>query len=193
MKLLDTTINTANKLTIFRLILIPFFVYFLLNNVYTFALVIFVIAAFTDHLDGKIARKQGKVTDFGKFADPLADKALVMTAFICFVEIKEISVVAVILTIVREFIVMSIRLMSAKKGDVISANIWGKAKTISQFSTIFLVILILATKNFYGTNHYPYEWLSIIVKEIFLWSSVALSCISGAIYVYKNRSYISKN
>ncbi len=115
--------NTANKITIFRIVLVPFFMYFLLNEMYILAFVTFFIASITDHLDGEIARKQEKVTDFGKFADPLADKALVMTAFVCFVQLHQVSAVAIILMFIREFVVMSVRLMAAKKGDVIAANI----------------------------------------------------------------------
>ncbi len=182
-------INTANKITLLRLALVPVFVCLLFNEMYTWALIMFFIASITDHLDGEIARRQGQVTDFGKFADPLADKALVMTAFICFVELHQISSVAVILMLIREFVVTSIRLMAAKKGDVIAANAWGKAKTVSQFLTVFTGLIELAIKKFYG-GHFPYEYLSVIIKETFLWTSVILSCVSGAIYVYKNRALI---
>lgn len=182
--------NTANKITIFRIVLVPFFMYFLLNEMYILAFVTFFIASITDHLDGEIARKQEKVTDFGKFADPLADKALVMTAFVCFVQLHQVSAVAIILMFIREFVVMSVRLMAAKKGDVIAANIWGKAKTISQFLTVFMGIALLTAKKFYG-EYYPYEHLAVIVKEVFLWGSVVLSWVSGTIYIYENREFVN--
>ena len=184
--------NTANKITIFRLMLIPVFLCLLLNEMYEFSLFVFLIASITDHLDGKVARKQGTVTDFGKFLDPLADKALVMSAFICFVELKKVSSVAVILMLIREFMVMSIRLIAAKDGEVISANIWGKAKTVSQLFSIFLVIIVLILS---GGRHAVDLWqlkALNIVKEILIWGSVVLSWLSGVIYIYKNRKAIKE-
>ena len=124
--------NLPNKLTLSRIILVPFFVASLLIN-FPFhtavALVIFVVATFTDMFDGKIARSRGLVTDFGKFADPLADKILVLSALLCFVQTGWCDCIAVIIVLFREFSVTSIRLVAASKGKVVAANIFGKIKT----------------------------------------------------------------
>ena len=123
--------NLPNKLTLSRIILVPFFVASLLIN-FPFhtavALVIFVVATFTDMFDGKIARSRGLVTDFGKFADPLADKILVLSALLCFVQTGWCDCIAVIIVLFREFSVTSIRLVAASKGKVVAANIFGKIK-----------------------------------------------------------------
>ena len=103
---------------------------------YLIAGLIFGIASFTDMLDGKIARKHNLITDFGKFADPLADKILVVSAFCCFIDLKLMSCIPVILILFREFAVTSIRLLAVGNGKVIAANMWGKAKTVSQLPTL---------------------------------------------------------
>ena len=131
--------NLPNKLTVGRIILVPFFVAAMLIDFplhHLVALIIFVIASLTDMLDGKIARKNNLVTDFGKFADPLADKILVLAALLCFVQNGYCDCVAVIIVLFREFSVTSIRLISASKGKVVAANIFGKIKTVSQMIAI---------------------------------------------------------
>ncbi len=127
--------NLPNKLTILRVILIPFFVVFLLGaetfgpwSVYV-ALAIFVIASLTDMLDGKIARKYNLVTNFGKFMDPLADKLLVVSALVCYVDMGRIPSWIVLIIIAREFIISGFRLVAAESGIVIAASYWGKIKT----------------------------------------------------------------
>lgn len=186
--------NTPNKITILRILLVPFITILLLctqiNNRFVYAFITFLIAAYTDHLDGKIARKRNSITDFGKFADPLADKALVMSSFICFVSMGEMSAIAVIVILIREFSVMSIRLVSAKGGKVISASFWGKAKTISQMITILFIILLLAVRQGCGEIIYPYNIYSNFIKEVFIWSSVILSWVSGIIYIRDNYHFI---
>lgn len=126
--------NTPNKLTILRILLVPFFVAALLLAViphhFLIAGLIFGVASLTDLLDGKLARKRGQITDFGKFADPLADKILVISALICFVQLGIIGAVPVIVLLFREFAVTSIRLVAASNGKVVAANLWGKAKTV---------------------------------------------------------------
>ena len=132
--------NLPNKLTIFRVILIPFFVFFLLSNAAGdmskwIALAIFIIASLTDMLDGKIARKYNLITDFGKFMDPLADKMLVCSAMIALVGLQKIPSWIVIIIISREFIISGFRLIAADKGVVIAASYWGKFKTVFQMAS----------------------------------------------------------
>lgn len=137
--------NLPNKLTVVRVIMVPFFVFFLLMptipNHFLWALIIFGAASYTDHLDGKLARKNNQITNFGKFLDPLADKILVVSALVGFVSLGLASTWCVILIIAREFIVTSIRLVAIDNGVVIAANKWGKTKTISQ---IIAIVAILA-------------------------------------------------
>ena len=124
--------NLPNKLTIFRVILIPFFVVLLLFDITAYdkwiALAIFIIASLTDFLDGHIARKYNLVTNFGKFMDPLADKLLVCSAMICLVELARIPAWVVIIIIAREFIISGFRLVASDNGVVIAASYWGKFK-----------------------------------------------------------------
>ena len=124
--------NLPNKLTIFRMVLVPFFVAAVLweslPHHYLIAFLIFAAASYTDHLDGKIARRDNLITNFGKFMDPLADKILVISALVCFVSLDLTNVWFVVIIIAREFMVTSIRLLAAERGLVIAANIWGKAE-----------------------------------------------------------------
>ena len=129
--------NLPNKLTILRVILIPFFVVFMLFDITGaadkwIALVIFCVASLTDMLDGKIARKYNLVTNFGKFMDPLADKLLVCTALICLTSMDRLNVIVVLVIIAREFIISGFRLVASDNGIVIAASYWGKFKTVSQ-------------------------------------------------------------
>ena len=139
--------NLPNKLTILRIIMIPFFVLFMLldggaNQTYRYiAAVIFIVASFTDLLDGKIARKYNLVTNFGKFMDPLADKLLVCSGLICFVGLGALPAWFVIIIISREFIISGFRLVASDNGVVIAASYWGKFKTVSQM--IMSVLLIV--------------------------------------------------
>ena len=138
--------NLPNKLTILRVIMIPFFVAALLydgganQNMRYVAAALFIIASLTDMLDGKIARKYNLVTNFGKFMDPLADKLLVCSALICFVELDKLPAWMVIIIIAREFIISGFRLVASDNGIVIAASWWGKSKTISQMIMIILLI-----------------------------------------------------
>ncbi|MEW6619716.1 MAG: CDP-diacylglycerol--glycerol-3-phosphate 3-phosphatidyltransferase [bacterium] len=145
--------NLANKLTLLRIILVPFFVIFLAyDNVYSYylSLLVFLICAITDIYDGKIARKYGLETTFGKFADPLADKILVSAAFIYFVEMPALHIPAwmVILIITREFVVTGLRMIAMSKGVVIAASLKGKLKTTFQITTIIIILLILVIKTY---------------------------------------------
>lgn len=179
--------NLPNKLTILRVCLVPFFVFFLLASFvphgYLLALVLFCAASYTDHLDGKIARRDNLVTNFGKLMDPLADKIMVMAALICFVELDFVSGVCVILIMVREFAVTSIRMLAVEQGTVIAANNWGKAKTVSQIVAIILTILLQYLASLFPTI-LP---LALLLSQIALWFSCAMALISGWIYLWDNR------
>ena len=169
--------NLPNKLTIFRVILIPFFVLFLLLDITAYdkwiALAIFIIASFTDFLDGHIARKYHLVTNFGKFMDPLADKLLVCSALICLIELDRIPSWIVIIIIAREFIISGFRLVASDNGVVIAASYWGKFKTTFQIVMICLMIADLAPLY--------------LVTQIVMWIALALTVISLADYLIKNK------
>lgn len=189
--------NLPNKLTVTRIILMPFFaaallIPFPLHNL--IALIIFAAASITDMLDGKIARKNNLVTDFGKFADPLADKILVLAAMLCFVQNGLCDCVAVILVLMREFSVTSVRLIAASKGKVIAANIWGKVKTVTQMIAVIGIIAlqIIADLQGFGLN-LPgnYQAVVFIINEILIWISTFFAVLSGVIYLRQNRGFIS--
>lgn len=192
--------NLPNKLTVGRIILVPFFVVALLANFplnNAVALIIFIAASLTDMFDGKIARKNGLVTDFGKFADPLADKILVLAALLCFVQLGICDCVAVIIVLFREFSVTSIRLIAASKGKVVAANMWGKAKTVSQMIAIIAVIamqivLELPEVGLNFINTATLEPIFFVVGEILIWISVVFTIISGVVYIIQNRQFISQ-
>ncbi len=175
--------NLPNKLTIFRVILIPFFVVLLLFDLTAYdkwiALGIFIVASLTDFLDGYIARKYNLVTNFGKFMDPLADKLLVCSAMICLVELARIPAWVVIVIIAREFIISGFRLVASDNGVVIAASYWGKFKTTFQILMICLMIADL-------------EPLAI-VTQIVMWVALALTVISLVDYLVKNKSVMQDN
>ncbi len=184
--------NLPNKLTILRVAMIPFFLVFLLlesiphNNLW--ALIVFILASLTDMLDGKIARKRGLVTDFGKFMDPLADKLLVNAALICFIEKGMASAVLVFIIIAREFLVTSLRLIAAGKGTVIAADIWGKVKTVSQIIAVCLMLLLqeLLAGGLLPAG-FPVGW----VNTAAMWIVVVFTVLSGINYLWKNRACIT--
>ena len=176
--------NLPNKLTVARVILIPFFVFFLLNdsmNPYFkwVALALFIIASLTDLLDGKIARKYNLVTDFGKFMDPLADKLLVCSAIIGLIELGRIEAWIVIVIIAREFIISGFRLIAADNGRVIAASYWGKFKTTFQ---MFMVILMIANL---GMTPFP------LITQIIKWIALVLTIVSLVDYLIKNKDVMS--
>ncbi|MDY5023107.1 MAG: CDP-diacylglycerol--glycerol-3-phosphate 3-phosphatidyltransferase [Blautia sp.] len=179
--------NTPNKLTVGRMILVPFLVIFMLTgwggeyNRYI-SFVIFAVASITDWFDGYLARKNNLVTNFGKFMDPLADKLLVCSAMICMIELGRLPAWIVIVIIAREFIISGFRLIAAENGVVIAANYWGKFKTVSQM--IMIILLILNVGEIYGGF-----W--DILTQIFIWLSVALTIISLVTYIMQNRGVLS--
>ena len=176
--------NTPNKLTVARMIMVPILVVFLLTgwgreaNRYI-SLYLFVAASITDWFDGYLARKNHLVTNFGKFMDPLADKLLVCSAMICMIELGRLPAWFVIIIIGREFIISGFRLIAAENGIVIAANYWGKFKTVSQMIMIILLILHFDLSVF------------VILEQIFIWLSLALTVISLMTYIWQNRSVLS--
>ena len=175
--------NTPNKLTIARMIIVPFLVIFLLTgwggeaNRYI-SLTLFVVASVTDWFDGYLARKNNLVTNFGKFMDPLADKLLVCSAMTCMIDLKRLPAWFVIIIIAREFIISGFRLIAAENGIVIAANYWGKFKTASQMIMIILLIL-------------HFDGIFVILEQIFIWLSLALTIISLITYIWQNRTVLS--
>lgn len=172
--------NLPNKITMFRVILIPFFVFFMLSEGIPYnnyiAAAIFIVASLTDMLDGKIARKYNLVSNFGKFMDPLADKLLVCSALICFVAIPSSPMPAwvVIVIMSREFIISGFRLVASDAGVVIAASYWGKIKTVVQ-----MLMSILLIFNFEGH-------VINIVENIFIYAAVILTVVSLIDYMVKN-------
>lgn len=190
--------NLPNKLTVLRVILIPFFLFFLYADFipynYTLALVIFAAASLTDALDGKIARKRNLVTDFGKFLDPLADKALVVSALAVFVDFKIISAIPLIIIVIREFMVSGLRLVTAGNGVVVAAGFWGKLKTAFTMAAIVLIMLILTFSgdfSWFGIeNTHNIEKICDISVQILIWISALLTVISGCVYLKGYWKYI---
>ena len=170
--------NLPNKLTVLRVILIPFFVVCLLNGFVWPATILFILASLTDMLDGKIARKYHLVTNFGKFMDPLADKLLVAAALICFVELGRMPAWIVLIIISREFFISGFRLVAAEGGVVIAAGYWGKLKT-----AVTMVTIIFMLPDFGGTAVH-------IIEQILIYLSLALTIISMIDYVVKNKSVL---
>ena len=174
--------NLPNKLTIFRVILIPFFLVFLLvpgipaGN--WIALGIFIAASLTDLLDGKIARKYNLVTNFGKFMDPLADKLLVCSALICLTGLGRIPSYMVVIIIAREFTISGFRLIAADNGVVIAASYWGKFKTTFQMLMVIFMIANIQLKNMY------------VLTQILMWVALVLTVVSLVDYLMKNKNVI---
>ena len=177
--------NLPNKLTIFRVILIPFFVFFMLapyfpDNGKYIAVAIFIIASLTDMLDGKIARKYNLVTNFGKFMDPLADKLLVCSAMICLVATGQLASWIVIIIISREFIISGFRLIAADNGIVIAASYWGKFKSV--FQMIMIIVLILDIQNA------GFQVLGVILTYV----ALILTVVSLIDYIVKNKQVLKE-
>lgn len=181
--------NLPNKLTIFRVILIPFFLVALMVPGIPagkwIAVAIFIIASLTDFFDGRIARKQNLVTDFGKFMDPLADKLLVCSAMIALIELQRLPAWVVIVIIAREFVISGFRLIASDNGVVIAASYWGKFKTTFQMLMVILLIVNLS-------ENFPAATMGItIAEQILIYVSLLLTIISLIDYLVKNRSVLA--
>lgn len=175
--------NLPNKLTLARVIMIPFFVLFMLVDIFGqadkyIAVAIFAVASITDMLDGKIARKYNLITNFGKFMDPMADKLLVCSALICLIGDK-LQAWIVIVIIGRELIISGFRTVAADNGVVIAASWWGKYKTTSQMIMIILLIL-----------DWGFKWFEVL-EYLFIYLSLVLTLVSLIDYLVKNMSIIS--
>ena len=177
--------NLPNKLTLSRVIMVPFYVAFILlvpRFLYFkwIALAIFIVASLTDLLDGKIARKYNLITNFGKFMDPLADKLLVCSAMICLVDLKLIPVWVVLIIIAREFIISGFRLVASDNGIVIAASYWGKFKTTFQ---MLMVIVIIFNINL------QLGWLNIL-GTLLIYVALVLTVVSLIDYIAKNKDVL---
>ena len=189
--------NLPNKLTTMRIMLVPLMVAallipFPLHNLV--ALALFGAASLTDLFDGKIARKRGLITDFGKFAYPLADKILVISTLLCFVQLGLCDCVAVIIILFREFTVTSIRLIAAAKGKVIAANILGKVKTVTQIVALICVMVMQIVLDLGGLGVPLPDGLSTVfywIGEALIWISTFFALLSGVIYIKQNKQFIA--
>lgn len=170
--------NLPNKLTVLRVALVPFFVGLYLNGFVYAAFTLFIVAAFTDYLDGHIARKHNLITNFGKIMDPLADKILVYAAFCCMVEKGIVPGWMLSVILAREFAVAGMRTVAASEGIVIAAGMSGKIKTVLQMIAIPLLIL---------NQPREIEWTA----QVFLWASLIMTIYSGVEYIYKNKKIFS--
>lgn len=175
--------NLPNKLTIMRVILIPFFVFFLLSPYFPaygnyIAVAIFIVASLTDMLDGKIARKYNLVTNFCKFMDPLADKLLVCSAMICLIELDRLAAWIVIVIIAREFIISGFRLVASDNGVVIAASYWGKFKTTFQMLMVIVLILDIQMPFFQ------------ILGTVLTYVALILTVVSLIDYIVKNKDVL---
>ncbi len=172
--------NTPNKLTLLRVIMIPvFMIVYMYWNVYPIiSAAIFALAFVTDMLDGYLARKNNQVSNFGKIMDPLADKVLVAAAMVLLTATGVINAWVTVLVLAREFAVSGIRIAAAAEGNVVAASIWGKVKTIWQFIAITLALIINQGNWF---------------VDILMWINLALTVLSGVDYIVKNKKYISMN
>ena len=194
--------NVPNRLTLFRMILVPFIVLFMLPipgvpvwNAFIatkaakiIALVLFCLASLSDFLDGQIARRKKLITNMGKFLDPIADKLLVITVLVAFVELNRISTYVVLIVLAREFAVTGLRLLAVEQNVVIAASYWGKAKTLSQM--IAIIWLLLEPVIFVDFANYA---VFQFIGTVLIIMSTALALISGIDYLVKNRKFLTEH
>ena len=175
--------NLPNKLTVARMIAVPFFIAAYLMGFFPAAVVIFVLASITDALDGNIARKQGLVTNFGKIMDPLADKILVYSALCLFIESGIIKAWMLIVILAREFIVAGMRTVAASEGTVLAAGMSGKIKTALQMVAVIVYLFALCLTDLKPTV--------MMIGNVLFYASLVMTIYSGTEYVLKNRSVFS--
>ena len=212
--------NLPNKLTLLRIALVPFVIAAILIQFpfhFTVAGLLFGAAAITDAFDGKIARRDNLITDFGKFADPLADKILVISVLVCFVKLGLCGAIPLIIIIFREFAITSVRLVASAKGKVIAANMWGKVKTVSQIVAIVAIfvmqtamdivsMIVIGTtqtiddynifKVAINSNSLYHDMYSVfcvfnVIGQALLWIVAIITVISGVKYLVDNKEVIS--
>ena len=193
-------LNLPNKLSILRIVLVPFFVAFLVYDFVPYhtlwALLLFLVASYTDHLDGKLARARNEITSFGKFLDPLADKILILSALVCFAQLRLCSVWVPLIVLLREFAVTSLRLVAVENGRVIAANLWGKAKTVTQMAASIYMLFVQTLASFGVPAGAAYiDWLSaspgvyaglLLFGNVLLWLSCVMTIVSGIVYIRDN-------
>lgn len=175
--------NLANKITLTRILLIPFFMYFVLSDVAYgkyIAAAIFIVAAVTDSLDGYIARRRKQITTFGKFIDPIADKLLVTSALITLVQLGKISSIIAMIIISREFIISGFRLVAAAEGIIIQASWFAKLKTIIQMVAIVSILL----------DNFPFSYIGFPFSDIAIYAAVVITLLSGIDYIVKSKHLI---
>ncbi len=180
--------NTPNKITIFRMIIAPLFlvIYFLnINYKMLISAVIFAVGAITDAIDGKLARKNNIVTNFGKLLDPIADKMLVTAGFLALMQDGLCNIWIVMLMLTREFAVTSVRLIAAAQGVVIPANIGGKIKTVFQMVSLIAIMLIGEADVVFG-----FGWNLPLISNILLGITALISVVSGLVYILDSRKVI---
>ena len=175
--------NLPNKLTVGRMIAVPFFIAAYMMGYFPVALVLFCLASATDALDGKIARKRGLVTNFGKIMDPLADKILVYSALCLFIESDLIKAWMLIIILAREFIVAGMRTVAASEGRVLAAGMSGKIKTVLQMVAVIMYLFGLSVPSISGKV--------IMIANVIFWASLVMTIYSGTEYVWKNRDVFS--
>lgn len=189
--------NLPNRLTVIRFILAPVFMILLVVDFpwhFFVAMLVFIAASVTDYLDGKIAREQNLVTDFGKFLDPIADKMITTAAFLAFTYLKIGSGIVWITFIVllREFVIASVRLSAAGGGKVVAANMWGKTKTVVQMLAIILTLFLCFIAQTFEISPVLGEVFDIVCTVV-LWVSAVLTFISGVTYIIDNRKFVDVN
>lgn len=194
-------LNTPNKLTIARMIITPIYLAVVLwaslPHRFLIATLIFSVAAITDAIDGKLARKNNQITNFGKLLDPIADKILTTSALLAFMVMGLCNIWIVMIVLTREFAIASIRMIAAANGVVIPANMWGKVKTTCQM-TFTILIMLLGEAEYIVTDCLKLDfftklphWLSLpVVSNFLLWITAVLTIVSGIIYIKDSKNVI---
>lgn len=194
-------LDTPNKLTIARIIITPLYLALILwqglAHRFLIATIVFSIAAITDAIDGKLARKNNQITNFGKLLDPIADKVLTTAALLAFMTMGLCNIWIVMIVLTREFAIASIRMIAASNGVVIPANIWGKIKTVSQMTFTIVIMLmceidyiIRDVLNSSALDKLP-EFINLsTVSNSLLWITAILTIISGVIYIKDSKNAI---
>ncbi|MDO4153711.1 MAG: CDP-diacylglycerol--glycerol-3-phosphate 3-phosphatidyltransferase [Clostridia bacterium] len=190
-------LNTPNKLTIARILITPIYLALILWETlphrFLIATLVYSIAAITDAIDGKLARKNNQITNFGKLLDPIADKILTTSALLAFMQMGLCNIWIVMIVLTREFTVASIRMIAAADGVVIPANIWGKLKTVSQMTFTIVIMLLGEVYTLLATyNPVWYEKMPslALISNILLWITAVLTVVSGVIYVLDSKKVI---
>ena len=175
--------NLPNKLTLARVIMVPFFIAAFMLGYYPVALVLFCVASVTDYFDGKIARERNLVTNFGKIMDPLADKILVYSALCLFIEAELIKAWMLIIILAREFIIAGMRTVAASEGRVLAAGMSGKIKTVLQMFAVIAYLLALSVPKVQTTI--------MLAANVLFWAALVMTVYSGCEYVIKNKDIFS--